>query len=67
MAQQLEGRDYVTGSIFTVADAYLFTVTNWAGHAEVDLTDLDAIAVFQQCVAGRPAVIEALQAEGLAA
>ncbi len=66
VAQQLKGRDYVTGSVFTVADAYLFTVTNWASHSDVDVTDLDALTIFQQRVAKRPAVIEALQAEGLA-
>ena len=64
VARQLEGRDYVTGSIFTVADAYLFTVTNWARHADVDITDLDSIAIFQQRVAGRPAVIEVMAKAG---
>ena len=28
--KQLAGRDYLFGNRFTVADAYLFTVTNWA-------------------------------------
>jgi glutathione S-transferase len=38
--QQLAGKDYLMGSQFTVADAYLFTVSNWAKHVGLDLSDL---------------------------
>jgi len=50
---------------FTVADAYLFTVTSWAKHVDVDLSGYPALAAFQQRVAERPAVQVALEAEGL--
>lgn len=63
--QQLEGRDYLMGAAFTVADAYLFTVTRWAGFAAVDLTGLDRLAAYLQRVGERPKVQEALRAEGL--
>ena len=33
---QLEGKSYLMGSDFSVADAYLFTVTNWAKHVGLD-------------------------------
>ena len=29
---QLEGKQYLMGDTFSVADAYLFTVSTWAGH-----------------------------------
>jgi glutathione S-transferase len=65
VSQQLNGRDYTTGNNFTVADAYLFTVTNWAKGVDLNLSDLDALQAFQKRVANRPAVIEAIRAEEL--
>jgi glutathione S-transferase len=50
---------------FTVADAYLFTVTNWAKAVELDLSGFPALLAFQKRVAARPAVQAALEAEGL--
>lgn len=62
---QLEGREYLTGSTFTGADAYLFVVTLWSKHVGLDLTDLAHLQGFAQRVAARPAVREAMKAEGL--
>jgi glutathione S-transferase len=62
---ELQGKSYLTGDTFTVADAYLFTVTNWAGMLKVDLTAFPNLAAFQQRVAARPAVVAAMTAEGL--
>jgi glutathione S-transferase len=53
------------GEHFTVADAYLFTVTNWAKAVELDLSGFPALLAFQKRVAARPAVQAALEAEGL--
>ncbi|MGC3983839.1 MAG: glutathione transferase GstA [Pseudorhodoferax sp.] len=64
--EQLAGKDYLTGEHFTVADAYLFTVTNWAKPTGVDLSAYANVAAFMARVAARPAVQEALKAEGLA-
>jgi glutathione S-transferase len=66
VAQQLEGHDYLTGNTFTVADAYLFTVLNWCAWTGIDLARWPVLAAFQQRVAARPKVREALAAEGLA-
>ncbi|MES1161474.1 MAG: glutathione transferase GstA, partial [Rhizobacter sp.] len=30
--ERLEGKQYVMGDAFTIADPYLFTITNWTGH-----------------------------------
>jgi glutathione S-transferase len=63
--QQLEGKDYLTGDQFSVADAYLFTVTNWAKPVGLDLSAFERVMAFQKRVAARPAVQAALEAEGL--
>ena len=65
IAQQLEGRDYLLGSEFTVADAYLFTVLNWAKFIQLDLGSWPLLLAYQARVAARPAVQAALKAEGL--
>ncbi|HEY0490367.1 MAG TPA: glutathione transferase GstA [Telluria sp.] len=65
VARSLEGRDYLLGDRFTVADAYLFTVLNWTGFTGIDLAPWPALQAFQARVAARPAVQQALRAEGL--
>jgi glutathione S-transferase len=57
--------DYLMGTRFTVADAYLFTVVNWSGMTGVDLAAFPKLQEFQKRVAARPKVQEALKAEGL--
>ena len=66
IAQQLEGKNFLLGDTFTVADAYLFTILSWAGHVGVDLSKWPILQQYQQRIAARPAVQAALKAEGLA-
>ena len=61
----LSKQPWLVGDRFTVADAYLFTVTNWARHVDLDLAGFPALLAFQKRVAERPAVRTALEAEGL--
>lgn len=61
----LANQPWLLGEHFTVADAYLFTVTNWAKAVELDLSGFPALLAFQKRVAERPAVRAALEAEGL--
>lgn len=63
--QQLAGKDYLMGSQFTVADAYLFTVTGWGKFVGLDLSDLPQLQAYVARVGSRPAVQAALRAEGL--
>ena len=63
--KRLERHPYLLGAAFTVADAYLFTVTNWAAHVKLDLTPFPNLRAFQERVAARPAVKAAMKAEGL--
>ena len=63
--QQLKGRDYLMGSTFTVADAYLFTMLTWTKHVGIDLARWPVLTAYQARVAARPNVREAMIAEGL--
>lgn len=56
---------YLTGERFSIADAYLFVVLNWTAFTGIDLAPWPAIGAFRQRVAERPAVRQAMQAEGL--
>jgi len=66
LAGKLEGGAFLTGARFTIADAYLFTVLNWALFAKFSLADWPALEAYQARVGAIPAVQEALRAEGLA-
>jgi glutathione S-transferase len=63
---QLADRDYLMTDHFTVADGYLFTVTRWAKAMDIDISRRAHVLAHHERVAGRPAVQEALKAEGLA-
>jgi glutathione S-transferase len=63
--QHLADKDYLLGKAFSVADAYLFTVSNWAAHTGVDLSPFPSVLAYRKRVAARPAVAAAMQAEGL--
>jgi glutathione S-transferase len=65
VADHLEGKQYLMGDAFTVADAYLFTVTNWGQFVGVDIGQWPALKAHHARVAARPKVQEALKAEGL--
>jgi len=65
LAKQLEGKQYLMGDKFCVADAYLFTILNWAAPSKFDLSKWPAIVDYHKRVGARPKVQEALKAEGL--
>ncbi len=56
---------WLAGERYSVADAYLFTVLNWAGMLKIDLGKWQHIPAFMARMAERPKVREALQSEGL--
>jgi len=62
---ELAGKQYLMGDQFTVADGYLFVVTNWAQFVSLDLTPYPNLLAFRERVGARPAVIAARKAEGL--
>ena len=63
--KQLAGKDYLLGKQFTVADAYLFVLTNWTKPTQIDLAKWPNLAAYNKRVAARPKVREAMEAEGL--
>ncbi|MFL6695172.1 MAG: glutathione transferase GstA [Ramlibacter sp.] len=62
---QFAGKDYLLGDHFSVADAYLFTVSNWAKPMNIDLASFKNLVAWRERVSARPAVQEAMKAEGL--
>jgi len=62
---QLEGKTYLLGEQFSVADAYLFVVSNWGQYVGVEVAGYPNLVALRARVAARPAVVEAMTAEGL--
>jgi glutathione S-transferase len=62
---ELAKTSYLMGDNFTVADGYLFTVSNWAQYVGIDLSIYPNLLTFRSLVSSRPNVIEAMKAEGL--
>lgn len=62
---ELAGKAFVMGSDYSVADAYLFTVTHWAKPMAIDLAPYPNLLAWRERVAARPAVQAAMKAEGL--
>lgn len=60
-----DGRDHILGEAFSVADAYLFVVLNWANFIGVDLGRWPKVAAYVARMASRPSVRTAMLREGL--
>ncbi len=60
-----DGRTYLLGNKFSVADAYFFVVSSWAVPTGIGLDKWPKIAAFSTRVADREAVQSAMRAEGL--
>lgn len=58
-----DGRQYLLGNTFTVADAYLYTVLSWSEVAKVDLGAFPQVMALLASIDDRPAVREAIRYE----
>ena len=67
VSSQLGGKKYLTGDTFTAADAYLFVVASWAKYVNLDLSEHTNLQEYLKRVSERPAVQQAMKAEGLLA
>ena len=65
LEQKLAGSKYLMGETFTVADAYAFTIVNWANLVGIDLKPYPNLSAYLGRIGARPKVQEALKAEGL--
>ncbi len=66
--KHLATNDYLLGKEFTVADAYLFTCLSWTKRPAIAIDlpkEFPSLARFVDRMAARPAVQEAMKAEGL--
>lgn len=63
--QQLRNHEFLLGPWFSAADAYLFTVLNWAGMLKRSLERWLAVTAYMSKVRQRQAVMSVPQAEGL--
>lgn len=60
-----DGRAFLAGADYSIADGYFFTVTNWSKVVGHDLAAFPNILALRKRIAARPAVQAALKAEGL--
>jgi glutathione S-transferase len=60
----LGAREFLAGD-YSVADAYAFTIVNWANFLAIPLERYPNLQAYLARVCARPAVKEALRAEGL--
>lgn len=61
--RRLEGRSYLLGETFTVADAYLFVILTWLPYAKLDVARWPRLASYAEQIRSRPAVAEAMRIE----
>lgn len=60
-----DGRPYLLGEDFTVADAYTVVVLNWADLLGIELTGWPSTRAYVDRVKERPSVVAAMRREGL--
>ncbi len=63
--QQIGNQLYLTSDHFSVADAYLYTITRWTKLHNIDISSLPNLTAYMARVEARPAVQAALKFEGL--
>jgi glutathione S-transferase len=62
---QLAGKEWLLGTRYSSADAYLFTVFNWSHYVKLDVSQLKNLLAHNERMRTRPAVRAAWEAEGL--
>jgi glutathione S-transferase len=64
LEKALDSKTWLMGDVFTIADAYLYTVLRWAKPMGIDLGRWPRLAAYFAAVDERPRVREALREEG---
>jgi glutathione S-transferase len=65
LEQHLVESAYLLGNDFSIADVYLFVVSNWARAVELDLSPYPKLLALRKRVGLRPAVQQAMRKENL--
>jgi glutathione S-transferase len=65
LEQHLLGNVYLLGNDFSIADVYLFVVSNWARSVKLDLSPYPHMLALRKRVGARPAVQQAMRMENL--
>lgn len=63
--KMLEGKQYLMGDAFSIADAYLFNILLWAPKHNIDIGKWPNVAAVNARVGARAHVVAAMKAEGL--
>lgn len=61
--RHLHDRDFLLGERFGIADAYLFTIADWAHATRIPLEPYPRLAAYLERVRGRDSVVTALRLE----
>lgn len=59
----LKSQNYLMGAFYSIADAYLYTVTGWCRFFGIELTRWPALASYVERIGDRPAVRTAQESE----
>jgi len=65
LSKALDGKAFLMGDQFSVADGYLFTMLGWTRFVNIDLNRWPTLAAFAGRCCMRPKVLEAMKAEGM--
>jgi glutathione S-transferase len=63
--KSLEGKDFLMGKQFTIADCYIFALLGWTTWIELDTSEYRNIQAYMKRVYNRPAVQKVLKEEDL--
>lgn len=62
---ELGEREFIVGSSFSIADAYLFVLLNWMRIRQFDLAPWPALVAYREHLGGRSSIDAVLRTEGL--
>jgi glutathione S-transferase len=63
--RHLAGKQFLVGDKLSIADIYLFVVSNWGRFQDIDTAQWPNLKALQTAIRARPGVQEAMKAEGL--